>query len=187
VEFTFVYDGPLKTNRSASIEDKQAIRRVFHSQLRLLWQQRPLKDLAGWLQDDVPKHRYSAIRKIGPFAFAPLVTEALCLTAELNIFFLRPEPPGALITQGGDIDNRLKTLFDALRMPKRPSEIPSNDGPLKDEMPFFCLLEDDNLITKIAVKTDRLLKGSMGDNNVHLLIGVTTKRIVGTAANLGLG
>ena len=108
LEFTLVYEGPLKSN--GSVKDKQSIRRVLHSQLRLLWQQRPLSDHAEWLRDDVMEHEFSAIRKVGAFAFAPLVTETLCLTAELDVFFLRPEPPGALITQGGDIDNRLKTL-----------------------------------------------------------------------------
>jgi hypothetical protein len=35
----------------------------------------------------------------------------------LNILFLRADIPGKVV-QSGDIDNRLKTLFDALRMPQ---------------------------------------------------------------------
>lgn len=79
------------------------------------------------------------------------------MVAELDVTLLRPEAPGSVITQGGDIDNRLKTLLDALRMPKTDAEIPKGDTPGQDEGPFFCLLEDDNLVTHLSVTTDRLL------------------------------
>ena len=47
----------------------------------------------------------------------------MALTCGLKILFLRKEGPGKLILQGGDIDNRLKTLLDALKMPSDLSEI----------------------------------------------------------------
>jgi Holliday junction resolvase RusA-like endonuclease len=53
-----------------------------------------------------------------PFVFVPLVTAEMSAVAELSVVLLRPEPAGQLLTQGGDIDNRLKTLFDALTMPR---------------------------------------------------------------------
>ena len=59
-----------------------------------------------------------------------------------EIFMLRPEVPGAIITQGGDIDNRLKTLFDALRMPQNENELPKDEIPGTDEVPFFWLFPD---------------------------------------------
>jgi hypothetical protein len=64
------------------------------------------------------------------------VCSQLRLVARLSIVMLRPEPPGSIITAGGDIDNRLKTLFDALRMPKVISEIPNGDAPQIGETPF---------------------------------------------------
>jgi hypothetical protein len=57
------------------------------------------------------------------------------------------------MTNGGDIDNRVKVL----KVPRECNEIPKEQGPEKDEEPFFCLLEDDSLITKVAITTDRLL------------------------------
>lgn len=47
-----------------------------------------------------------------------------------------------MIRQGGDIDNQLKTLFDALRAPHDVAELPGgpSDG---DQDPLFCLLDDD--------------------------------------------
>ena len=48
-------------------------------------------------------------------------------------------------------------------------------APGSDEVPFYCLLEDDSLITKIAVETDQLLEdvGPQRDqNHVRLIITV---------------
>jgi hypothetical protein len=182
MEFTLVYQGPLKAN--GNIIDKQNIRREFHKQLAELWKQEPLsshmrdniKLFENIVTVDQPSSGLTSItQKIDGFLFAPLVCSKLHLIAELSITFLRPEPPGCIVTQGGDIDNRLKTLFDALRMPKEEQEIPRGDIPEENENPFFCLLEDDNLITKVAVTTDRLLKPCDDSSFVNLLIAVRTK------------
>jgi hypothetical protein len=108
------------------------------------------------------------------FKFVPLVTEDLCLQCSLEILFLRPSDSGALI-QGGDLDNRLKTLFDGLRLPDNLDEI---DGsvPGPDETPFFCLLQDDKLISEVKVTTDNLLllpnEKELEPNDVFLAITV---------------
>jgi hypothetical protein len=57
----------------------------------------------------------------------------------------------------GDIDNRIKTLIDALRIPSANEDYDQRT-PAEDEQPFFCLLEEDKLITKLTIETDRLLK-----------------------------
>jgi hypothetical protein len=57
----------------------------------------------------------------------------------------------------GDIDNRLKTLFDALQIPDANQDYQSNP-PAADERPLFCLLENDRLISKVTVETDTLLE-----------------------------
>lgn len=126
-------------------------------------------------------------KAVGPFQFVPLVCQALNLTASLQITLLRPESPGAIVTQSGDIDNRLKTLFDALTVPSQPSGLPSGGVPSTDETPFFCLLEDDNLITKVSVETDRLLEPCSSPNEVVLLIKVETRSTRLSYANAGLG
>ena len=64
---------------------------------------------------------------------------------------LRPEKPGGIIVQSGDIDNRLKTLFDALCLPPQTNQIPKDEGLSINESPMYCLLEDDSLITSIKV------------------------------------
>jgi hypothetical protein len=84
-----------------------------------------------------------------------LVIEELSLSCRLDILFLRSDRAGSLI-KSGDIDNRLKTLFDALRMPESKAELGGYEKPIDDEDPFFVLLQDDKLITHISVETDVL-------------------------------
>lgn len=171
-QLTFVYRGKLKAN--GSVEHKQEIRRLFNQQLREFWKR------ARFDPSD------SLIRHIGKFRFFPLVTEGREEVAELDITMLRPEPPGYIITQGGDIDNRLKTLFDSLRMPQKDVEIPSGDFPGEGEDPFFCLLEDDKLITKVSVVTDQLLE-PCEEGFVHLLIHINVKQMPVIGANMLFG
>jgi hypothetical protein len=86
--------------------------------------------------------------------YVPLVTRSHALIAKLDITFLRREEPGDIVGDGGDLDNRLKSLFDALRIPHGEQEIDTSiDSPRR----VYCLLEDDALITKLSIDTQRYL------------------------------
>jgi len=85
------------------------------------------------------------------------VTEANGLVCSLDILFLRPEKPGSILGSAGDIDKRIKTLIDALRIPADGSEMKRHEGDDPDPNPMYCLLQDDALITTLKVETDRLL------------------------------
>lgn len=175
MEFTLVYQGILNSNGNP--EHKQEIRRVFHPQLQDLWRHPPLDTMQRILT------------RFGSFQYATLINNNSRNVAELEITYLRPNPPGSLIIQGGDIDNRLKTLFDALSMPQHPNQIPEGDLPQNNEEPFFCLLENDCLITKVSVETDRLLQSAVPPNHVepnyaHLIIRVKSKGLAATWFNI---
>lgn len=185
MRFTLTYTGDLRAN--ARPQQKHDIRKVFHKQMRTLWSQEPLLANKSWHDRSNPRTKVNLNRPLGAFRFVPLVSKDLYLVCELSIFMLRPEPPGSLITQGGDIDNRLKTLFDALRMPHNESELPKGSAPEADQDPFFCLLEDDNLITAVSVKTDRLLVPTENMNEVHLDIQVETRATSMIAPRNGSG
>lgn len=106
-------------------------------------------------------------------------------TLKLDITILRPEEPGNLVTQSGDIDNRLKTLFDALTIPDL-QQIPPEDSARDGERPFHCLLEDDNLITEVHVTVDRLLGSNNDPHQVLMIICVDVSATQGTMENLAL-
>ena len=117
MEFRLIYEGPLH-GQGAKSSHKWEIRRALHPQLQRLWQERPLKDAAArLLAHPAAPGQVSVIVEKGGLLFAPLVTQRLDLYAELSVLLFRQQPRGTLITDGGDIDNRLKTLLDGLRVP----------------------------------------------------------------------
>ena len=171
MRFTLNYDGPLVSRGNAS--DKQRIRETLDPQLRELWTHEPLSNSPEFLQV-AEANKMSVLLQRGDHVFAPLVCKPLHLLAEIDILMLRPELPGGIVTSGGDIDNRLKTLFDALRVPGVPQEIASNTRPSSANEPHFTLLEDDALIARINVETDRLL-AAPDPSQVRLIIRVNIR------------
>jgi hypothetical protein len=187
VEFRLLFAGELLpsggTNRRA--KEKHAIRRIFHPQLRRLWSvednlrqlavsrglddgsdPRPIHERTKPFTEEDRQRREqiqfdSGIRatgmrwRRGDFYCVPLVTADMVLRCSFDILLLRPETE-RFIFEGGDIDGQVKTLFDALRIPKEMNET-GGMGPQEDETPFFCLLEDDRLITEVHVTADKLL------------------------------
>jgi hypothetical protein len=124
--------------------------------------------------------------KRGNFDFFALIREKLHLVCDLDILFLRRENPGQLISAGGDLDNRIKVLFDALRVPQDDNEVRGLD-PEGESKVNLCLVEDDKLITGFRVTTDRLLEPPMlesQENDVRLIINVEVKATMLTEENM---
>jgi len=180
MRFTLTYDGPLPScSKKQRIPEKFAIRRCLNPQLRELCSGQP--GLANWVSQyntlkEVANARgpLLSLRSIGAFDFISLFNRRWHFLCELSVLFLRRDHPGNLITPGGDIDNRIATLFDALRVPQREVEIPRTERPLgDDEVPFFCLLEDDAQISAVSVRTEKLLTSHRPATDVRLVIDVT--------------
>jgi hypothetical protein len=121
------------------------------------------------------------------YRFVPLVRDGIFLLCSLDILFLRRDIPGSLI-QAGDIDNRIKTLIDALRCPQSANEIPLGAEPRAGDDPFFCLLEDDKFVSHFAVETDTLLDPITDDDadrrKVKLVITVELRPYHVTSFNV---
>lgn len=182
MEFRLTYRGPLASN--GSLQQKQELRRALHPQLSELWRQSPLREHSDYLSASPPEGVSTLIHLVEPFTFVALVSSRIRLIAELEILLLRPQEPGKLLGHGGDLDNRLKTLLDALRLPT-VDEIPKGDTPGADENPFHCLLEDDALVSKLSVTSDRLL-GAVPKNHVDIIMHVRTRPTIGTWGNISL-
>lgn len=116
--------------------------------------------------------------------FVPLICEKHSLRAELDITFLSSSSPGGII-KAGDIDNRLKTLFDALSIPANAQQMPAAPGTCSDGR-VFCLLEDDCLITEVKVSNDRLLTEDNNSRNSLVIIRVHVTAFKMTMANIGI-
>jgi hypothetical protein len=185
LEFRLTYRGPLKSRTSATKLDKHRIRQHLRTQLKALWEQEPLSRFQHYI-DPNREHRdgnIELLQPVGQYLFAPLVTQAQGWNAvcSVDILFMRPSSPGQLVGHGGDLDNRLKTLFDAMRVPQL-SELPDNSTPESGEKPFHCLLQDDALVAKIGVTADRLL-APCSPNDVELILHIAVSSTSRTMGN----
>ena len=190
MQFRLIYHGPLPSESGSNTRKKakNSIRRILHRQLEQFWKEVP-NDL-GFMAfapnpsiqlpnsknpQEIAEDHKLANRNNHIYRFVPLIGRRFAIACSLDILFLRRDDPGGLIKHGGDIDNRLKVLFDALRVPQNSSELPE-DPPHEGEDPFYCLMEDDKFITKVSVTTDRLYTpiDEAGEHlhDVYLVIGV---------------
>jgi hypothetical protein len=218
MRFRLVYQGELKAGQQdrhdqhwdKMAEHKQAIRKVFHRQMKRLWETNWfLNSYRVYPQDygidlsasDIAARWGASPNQMVPlleavalnyqendYRFVPLVRKDWRLMCSLNILFLRHDPPGSVV-HAGDLDNRIKTLIDALRKPQGTTELRGNETPAEGEDPFFCLLEDDKLVTGLTVESDRLLEPPNGrkdaDNRqVHIVITVDVRPYDVTGFNL---
>ncbi|MFM7404448.1 MAG: hypothetical protein ACKO1N_10290 [Erythrobacter sp.] len=202
MRFRLTYEGPIFATQRDPIpgqppkhtENKHQMRMVFHKQLERLWRELPalngqhnrgyrvlLSGPGGWAQtNSTSADAVAADHKMYGKDFVPLVTDALDLVCDLDILFLRPEKPGAIVW-AGDIDNRLKTLLDALRIPEPSEKYAEHEG-TPDRI--FCLLEDDKLISRVAVETDRLLMPTSENPADHDARVVITVRLAPYSFNI---
>jgi hypothetical protein len=214
MKFTLIYDGnlPASGNKSKPLEAGR-IRNVLHDQLADLWEShivfRQLARTArvsssgkrflsrSGIVDVLPSYE-EPIRPVHPteidlcgpilvdgsVGYIPAVRKSLQLVCAIDILFLRHEEPGSLVLQGGDLDNRIKCLFDGLRVPS-PDEASKAETPMAD--PLYCLLEQDTLISDFSVKTGRLLGSrTKKPHAVRLWMDVTIKVLRVTEENMCL-
>ena len=190
MKFTLTFEGPLTVNGPKAVS-KHARRRIFHRQLKRLW--RVNTNLADWhlpvdKQFAAPAPDVLAARhgKFSPFQFVPLVSKDVKVDTALHFHILRPTD---YRNNTADPDNIIKIIVDSLKMPQAPNELPAGVGPSKDESPFYALLEDDGLISRITSVSDELLQPIMQKDviersDTRILIDVYIRPLVPTVSNL---
>ena len=184
MRFVLTYAGSLPANGNP--RDKHRIRQALLPQLKQQWEIEPalkslsIPDLDGKVALDSIKKQFT---RMG-FNFVPLVLRQFKLVCYLEITMLRREEPGNVLQTGGDIDNRLKTLFDSLTIPVKDNQL-TGITPQPNEDPFYCLLEDDSLVTGMEIKTERLLENLTNPTDVRLTIAATVRPTKVEIGNLG--
>ncbi|MCA1562254.1 MAG: hypothetical protein LC753_01505 [Acidobacteria bacterium] len=209
VKFTLHYQGdlPACTQSNTRSKEKHYLRGKFNPQLERLWKTEPLLEKIINQRQPFYAFRVTGGRIASPpdhdamhemvwldglenYWFVPLATRRNGLGCRLDIKWMRPGRPGSVINpNGGDLDNRLKTLFDALRIPHEAKEARgADDRAGKPSEHFYCLLEDDSLITDVCIATEPLLAPeSTSPSESQLAIGVTLHVIAPNTMNRDYG
>ena len=194
MDFRLCYRGqlPVANDTRNFVKTKHEIRSAFNQQLRNLLKLEPRlynetmdAQLADTIRGKVLRPRDSS--HTGPYwvqvegiAFFPIIDRPRGLTCHLEIVLLRrTDELARILREDGDIDNNLKIVLDALRIPHQKSELPASPKPQELwPMPWMlCVMEDDGQITKLSVQTGRLLEPyeSEHDSDVRVDVHVTIK------------
>jgi len=182
MEFCLHYSGKLKSQDNAT--GKHQIRQALNPQLRSICLSKQFGHMFEELTAGPPKAREIPMySEISGKRFWFLANDRLKTVVDLNITVLLPHEVGAIVHNGGDIDNRIKTLFDALRIPSVASEIPSNDSFDYGSVGMFCLLQDDKLINRVSINSYQD-HSPLADDSVRCFIEVKTKITVALMSNL---
>ena len=165
-----VYRGSLPAvGSNRRTKEKHEIRRCFHSQIA-----RAVKKPYWELFKNSPDFEG---RIVGRFKFRPLICGDPFYPrrgCELEIHALSHDPFGSIV-QSGDLDNRLKTLFDALCIPQE-NQLPPAAVPEENEDPFWVLLSDDRMITDFHFVQDILRTDPPADPSyIELTVKGTVK------------
>jgi hypothetical protein len=194
MRFSLKYEGPLKSSnsRKTHVADKNRLRWYFSDQLERLiergnFSRLPLnetyravkkRDLIGPVEGGIKLNLKnvsgSSLSNIWYFSAIDRSFDVAC---SLNVRMDRRERPGHLFeTSGentGDLDNRFKTLFDALRMPHSEDEArPNEDDPAKSYC--VCLFEDDSMVSNLTVSTHPSLE-ELPPGHIKLTIDIEIK------------
>ena len=142
MELTLRYKGPLPAvGTDRRVREKHQIRQELSGQLAAYWEQsRRLKTLFADVKNlQIAKSSSDQFVVDRPlidetkfwwrwplcvYDFVPLVTQILKAHVELKMRLYRKNQ--GILFEGGDLDNRLKTFFDALQVPKDASQVPTD-------------------------------------------------------------
>ncbi len=172
MEIMLTYHGPLPAcqDEQKHTDQKQIIRWHFSQQLANKFQREPT--LVQWAQQGMPEativngrvqlpivdqheHCFYEVQTCG-FVGTAIVASHNGLGCQLDIEICRREKPGGVLAggnKGGDIDNRLKPLLDALALPLRPNQVPASMH--GNGRRLYCLLEDDSLVSRLSIDIQR--------------------------------
>ena len=186
MKFRLLYEGPIPPRQRVGVGDLHTIRIALHPQIKALWQYAPLSACAKWLRESSSPGAYALLERSNDVLFAPLISRVNDLMCELDITLLRQQAPGRLLGDGGDIDNRMKTLLDAMRKPSTQEAQAAQIAKRPDDDPIHCLLQDDAFVTRLNVETDRLLRPASDEFHLVAIIQVTVVLTRVTYGTLGL-
>src|SRR6266851_10140679 len=193
MRFHLLFEGPLpstgnanpKQPRPAKLAAIWAIRDSVNRQLLHLVSTHPaLSGRSG--PSRVLRHALIPPVWVEGYRFFALARPGFRVKCGPKIDLLVNHHPGSVLTKTGDLDNRLKTLFDGLRIPASLQEIKGHKTQQElDADEYVCLLQDDALITSLQIEVIRNLAApsNVGPDHVRANIAVLIEPSETTAVN----
>jgi len=148
MDIVLTYRGRIPAKRSDR-EAVWAIRREFHTQLAKLWGKEPFSVLRRWEDSNFEAGAPHFTRHWRDQTFVPFLGEDVGVGANIDITLLTGMPAKKRVVSSGDLDNRIKRLIDALRVPKGEGEMVES---LPADARWYCLLEDDDVVISVTAR-----------------------------------
>lgn len=177
MKFKLIYQGEVKIHPKKRTQHIHAIRQQLAPQMAKLLSIPPYSKICDFISGKNGLKKKDIVRHVGGIDFIPVISPSLNLLAELDVQLMHPELLG---TPRADIDNRMKTLLDALRRPQNEHEVPDN---AERGGKMHVLLDDDHLVTKMTVNTSHWL-GATDPDDLLVIITVNIRASKGTLDNL---
>lgn len=180
MHITLTYKGPVQGNARKQ-SDVWRLRKSFHKQLYKLSLTNEFEYVEKYANQDTEKSHPNIGIDVANSRYVPFITSKMKTRCSLYVRVFRGVRQYNPVLGNVDLDNRVKTLIDALRAPQQISETKESDGTVR-----YVLLEDDSLIDGITVKSGHYLDEE--DEGVVLAIITANIHLAhATWANMHLG
>lgn len=125
------------------------MRRSFSAQLEKIWGKAPFETLKNWEDTAFAAGAPKFTRMMHDQTFVPFYGRDVGVGVELDITLLTGMPIRKPVISAGDLDNRVKRIIDALRIPNGQGEM---YGKLLPGGRHYCLIEDDNAVLSLGAR-----------------------------------
>ncbi len=174
MRFPLSYEGPLPSSgnvgdrKPTRLPDIWNIRNTISPQIEKVFETHPAF-FGESSQSMALRHACKQPIRVSEKEFYVIAQLDFKLKCELKITMLVNHSIATVVDNAGDLDNRLKTLLDALRMPQFPHEI---KGYMPNIDPYCCLLQNDVLISALHIETFRKTAAPVDAHHNHVRLNI---------------
>ena len=169
MKITLTHRGILPASRRPP-EKIDRIRQDFHRQLKKIWGRDQLAILEEWSSGNFSAGAPDFRKRFPNRTYLPIISDKINARVRLTLILYKGVNEKNPAYHHGDIDNRAKSIIDALCAPNQESRIPIS-APCRDTI---CLMSDDSLVDSLTVETAPLL----AEDDARITLAVVTADIV---------
>jgi len=154
------------------------MRSSFSAQLQKVWGKPPFSILKKWEDSQFAAGAPRFTRVVGGQTFVPLYGNDVGVGVSLDITLLTGLPIRKPVISAGDLDNRIKRIIDALRVPQGHGEMQPN---LQADGRYYSLIENDDAVLSLTAQ----LGPYLGSNDPAVSFAVIRVRPIAMRVNTG--